>query len=133
MLALLTLTLGLLEVGEGALGARVVGRLAAEDAAEAAALVLEAGVLDSLHVRVEVVLLLLSEGGLALGVALLLEHAVELDGLLPLLLARLRHGRQVARRLRQPVVVSSSLLKLSITLWDGSIDAESVLHLLLGG
>ena len=129
----LTLSLGLLEVGEGALGAGVVGRLAAEDPAEAAALVLEARVFDPLHVRVEVVLLLLGEGSLALGVALLLEHAVELDGLFPLLLARLRHGRQVARRLRQPVVVSSSLLKLSIALRDGSIDAKSILHLLLGG
>ena len=85
-------------------------------------MVLETRIFDLLKVGVEIVFLLFRECRLTLRVTLLFEHAVELDGLLPLLLPRLRHRRQVLLR----YLISTRLLKLGVTLDDSSIDAEAV-------
>jgi len=106
--------------------------LTSQNSIQSTALIFQARILDFLQVGVEVVFLFFDEIGLAYGVALLLEDAVELDSLLPLLLLRLRHRGQVILRLGHPIIIRPCLLKLSIALWNGTIDTKSILHLLLG-
>ena len=113
----LTFALGLLQVREGAHRVVAVGRGArtAKDARQAARLILQVWVLDTVHVFVKVRLLLPCQSGLALGVPFLLEDPVELYSLLPLLLPGFGHGWQVAAaaicfRLLGAVVICTCLL-----------------------
>ena len=134
----LTFAFGLFEVREGAHRVVAVGRgtLAAKDARQSTRLILQVGVLDTVHVFVKVRLLLPCQSGLALSVPFLLEDPVELYSLLPLLLPSFGHGWQVAAAairfwLLGAVVISTCLLQLGVLLRDGSIEAQIILEVVL--
>ena len=134
----LTFALGLLEVREGAHRVVAVGRgaLAAKDARQAARLILQVGVLDTVHVFVKVRVLLPCQRGLALSVAFVLEDSVELYSFLPLLLSGFGHGWQVTAAaicfmLLGAVIISTCLLQLSVLLRNGSIEAQIIVEVVL--
>jgi len=80
--------------------------------------------------------LLPCQSGLALGVSFVLEDPVELNSLLPLLLSGFSHGWQVAAAaislwLLGAIVICTCLLQLSVSLRDGSIEAQIIVEVVL--